>query len=124
VGAEDLRKFLDEPRESESVTVRTSGQGAVRVIIEGEIDLGRFEELDNALDSAQVDPGSRLEIDLRRVSFMDAQGLRLLVRAQARAVERGHELVIVDPNPFIQHMIEICRLNTMLHISNDETGAT
>jgi anti-anti-sigma factor len=55
------------------------------VSLHGEFDLAGFEELDTALERAQASLGSDVVLDLRGVTFMDASGLRALLRAADRA---------------------------------------
>ena len=66
-----------------------------RTVLEltGEFDLAAEPALARALETAL--PVSTLVLDLRRVTFMDSTGLRLLLEADARVRENGDRCVIV-----------------------------
>jgi anti-anti-sigma factor len=120
VSAEELPRSRLGPKtrlkeERDSVILETSASGAVRVRIHGEVDLSRFDELDQVLASADADCRA-LEIDLGAVSFMDSQGLRLLLRARDRAAGNGHRLLIVDPTPFVQRLLQLSGLSGTFEI--------
>jgi anti-anti-sigma factor len=107
--------------QAERVEVQKRASGAVRITLTGEIDLSRFDELDGVLASAQRKSPPVLEIDLGSVSFMDSQGLNLLVHAHQRAAENGHCVLIVDPNPTIQRLFRLTGLDGMFEVAFEET---
>lgn len=78
--------MVDEDR-SFSVTVRRSGRDAV-VEIAGEFDLHASEQLDGALASLASQDGT-IDVDTRRVTFIDSGGLRALLVAREAARARG-----------------------------------
>jgi len=103
---------------SDSVTLETRAPGVLLVRIQGDVDLSRFDALDEVLASADVDSSAALEIDLSAVSFMDSQGLKLLLRARDRAAGNGRRLLIVDPSPFVQRLIHIAGLTGTFDIAD------
>ena len=104
----------------DSIEVEKQASGTVRVAIAGEVDLSRFDELASVLDSAQSDGASVLEIDLSSVSFMDSQGLRLLVRTHQQAAEKGSRVLIVDPSRAVRHLFELTGLSSLLEVTAEE----
>lgn len=94
-----------------SIVMDPRAPSVIRLKIRGEVDMSRFEELDRMLASVGARAPATLEVDLGSVSFMDSQGLKLLLRARQRAAGNGHRLLIVDPGPFIQHLLEVSGLN-------------
>ena len=46
-------------------------------------------------------------VDLGRLAFIDSTGLRLLLQADARARERGCELVLRPGEPAVQRVFEV-----------------
>lgn len=59
--------------------------GAVVLIVSGEVDLASAPELDHALTALGNDDGKPIVIDLDQVTFMDSTGLNVLIKhTQAR----------------------------------------
>src|SRR5690349_14860875 len=61
----------------------------------GELDLDTAPLLEEALTAARAQGGARLVLDLRRLTFMDSTGLRLVIRWDTAAREEGFEFAIV-----------------------------
>jgi anti-sigma B factor antagonist len=81
----------------------TQEEGAYRVALRGELDLGSAEQLERALDECDDD----VLLDLRGLTFMDSTGVRVLLEAAER---RARRLRIVPPR------------NGDARVTLDETG--
>lgn len=77
-----------------------------RVSLHGEFDLAGFDDLDAALERAQSGSGSGMVLDLRGVTFMDASGLRALLRAADRADRLGRSLQLIDGPRIVQVLLD------------------
>src|SRR5262245_59410492 len=75
--------------------------GAVRIHVEGEIDLATAPLLDSAL--AGVD-GHRVEVNLSAMTFLDAAGLRVLELAHARL---GSRMRVTGAGPVVHRLAEL-----------------
>jgi anti-anti-sigma factor len=76
------------------VVLRWELDGAVRVRVAGTMDIAsvpRFEQFLSVLH----EPGQRIQLDLRALSFIDVSGLRALDDAQRRAAAGGWTVEIV-----------------------------
>lgn len=81
--------------------------GIASVALRGELDLSGAPLLERSLlDVEQHTPG-RLVIDLRELQFIDSTGLRLLLAANARAQQRGGELVLRPGEPSVQRVFDL-----------------
>lgn len=100
------------------MTLDARDAGVLRVRIHGEVDLTRYEELDGVLASAEAQSSKVLEVDLSRVTFMDSQGLRLLLRARDRMAGNNNRLVIVGAGPFIQRLFRVSGLADAFQLDN------
>jgi anti-anti-sigma factor len=78
-----------------SLMVRTIGSGtrALRVVLDGELDLASAPQLQAALDSAFAEADD-VVLDLSRVPFMDSSGLCAIVAAVRGAQANGKRLQI------------------------------
>jgi anti-sigma B factor antagonist len=70
------------------VWIHTGRTGAV-VHLTGELDLAVGVEIQTALDCAVKRGARTIVIDLSRVTFIDAYGIGLIVRARRSAIEQG-----------------------------------
>ena len=105
-------------REMDTLGVEAIQGISSRVSLAGEVDLSRFEEIDQALAEAEASAPATLEIDVSEVSFMDSQGLRLLLRARERAAAKDRRLTLVDPSPAVRHLLELSGLNDEFDITD------
>ena len=90
----------------------------------GELDLATIETLRTALDAAIADTlhaalsgietGARLVLDLRGLSFIDSNGLHLLVALDERAQRDGFQLSLLAPAAPIDRAIQLCGLDRVL----------
>jgi anti-sigma B factor antagonist len=82
--------------------------GTVSLSLEGELDLAGARKMEASLAAAEQGDGPmRLIVDLGRLQFIDSTGLRLLLQADARAKERGYELVLRPGAPAVQRVFEV-----------------
>ncbi len=75
------------------------------VVPEGELDLGTAQNLE-ALLATQSGP---VVVDLRRLSFIDLTGLRVLLGADARSRQDGMNLRFI-PGPMVRRLFEVAEL--------------
>jgi stage II sporulation protein AA (anti-sigma F factor antagonist) len=111
----DLDPFAVEFQRRDHVTI---------VQPSGELDLATIETLRTALDAAIADTlhaalsgietGARLVLDLRGLSFIDSNGLHLLVALHERAHRDGFQLTLLAPAAPIDRAIQICGLDQVL----------
>jgi anti-anti-sigma factor len=97
----------DEPGVAESLEpefrlVVTTRAGGALVVPHGELDLATAPELEAAL-LTQTGP---VVVDLRRLSFVDASGLRVLVEAEAHSRRDGMNLRFIA-GPAVRRLFEL-----------------
>ncbi|MGW0841912.1 STAS domain-containing protein [Streptomyces sp. NPDC002787] len=91
---------------------RTHRFGRFTVIeVSGEIDLASAGLVAVHLTAATTGPAEPdVLVDLRRVTFFDCSGLRVLCRAEAKARERGGRLRLVSDQPRMRRLLRAARL--------------
>ena len=100
----------------------------------GEVDLATIETLRSTLDAAIADTlraalsgfetRARLVLDLRGLSFIDSNGLHLLVALDERAQRDGFELTLLAPAAPIDRAIWLSGLDkTLPFVTPDVTAA-
>ncbi|MFD3736309.1 anti-sigma factor antagonist [Streptomyces sp. NPDC058632] len=80
----------------------------------GEIDIVAEVEVVPHLDAATAAPKCRVVIDLTRVEFLDASGLRLLYRARQRILEQHGSLHLVCTDALTLRVLRITGLARLL----------
>ncbi len=94
---------------------------SLHVEVMGELDLTVGDELE-ARVAPLLEPGARVMIGLRDVTFADSSGLGALLALAQRAWEAGAELALVDPAPVLENVIDRAGVRSVFHIL-DEAGA-
>jgi anti-anti-sigma factor len=84
-------------------------EGALVLVVEGELDLATSHLLDEALVTARGTDAARIVVDLRGVRFMDSSGLQVLVR-HIGAEESGPRIRLTQGSPQVQRVFELTGL--------------
>ncbi len=92
--------------------------GAASLRLEGELDLAGAGLMEESLGALEAKRPARLVVDLGRLAFIDSTGLRLLIQADARARERGGELVLHPGDASIQKVFEMTGALDVLHFED------
>ena len=90
--------------------------GTIRFAISGELDIATARELDEALRAAQQ-RAQRLTVDLRRLSFMDCQGLAVIVAAADRARANGSSFRVVRGPPHVHRLFTLTEYDRRVEIT-------
>jgi anti-anti-sigma factor len=81
--------------------------GAIQVSLRGELDLASARQMEEHFASIDEQQPSRVVVDLAGLAFIDSSGLRVLLLADARAKERGYELVLLPGQEPVQRVFEM-----------------
>ena len=96
----------------------------VRVEVSGELDLSSALVFEEALRRVEEDaPPRLLVLDLRSLKFMDSTGLRVILRAHARAVNQDRKLAIVEGGEAIRRIFRLTGVADRLNLVNAPVGA-
>ena len=87
---------------------------AVRVCPVGSLDLATVPMLDAQLEELRGAGFTAVVVDLRRLTFVDSTGLRLLLRWTAAAREDGIDLGIVPGTPPVQRVFALTGTSGLL----------
>ena len=91
--------------------------GQVLVAVSGELDIATVDPLWAAVEEA-LSPDSPLILDLDRVTFFGAEGVRVLRRALERLDGDPARLVVRSPNPLIRRVLEVTDTAQLLTIQD------
>lgn len=90
----------------------------VEVSLQGELDLASARRMEEHFASIDEQAPSRVVIDLGELAFIDSSGLRVLLLADARARERGYELVLRPGRESVQRVFEMTGALDMLRFES------
>lgn len=94
------------------------GHSAV-VALEGEIDLASIPDAEERIAAAERGGPAELVIDVRRVTFMDSSGLRLLLAAHRRAGENGRGFALVRGSESVDRLLKVTGLTGRLRLLDE-----
>lgn len=90
--------------------------------IEGDLDIAKAEELEGHLLIMEEGSPDTVVIDLRRVTFIDSSGLRLILRAEVRAQKAGRRLVLVRGPERVHRVFQVTRLDSRLQFIDEPSA--
>lgn len=88
-----------------------------RVAVSGEVDLSSAYLVSSAIDAELACGRTRVVVDLRRVTFCDAAGIRALVRARDAAERSGADLV-VQPSPSVLLVLDVASATDVVELTD------
>lgn len=102
------------------VGIESAIDGSVGTVrLTGELDISGAGEVQRALEEVERSTTGSLVIDLRRLEFLDSTGLRLILSADARARDRGSDLIVVrGPEP-VDRVFRMAGLERRLRFVED-----
>jgi anti-sigma B factor antagonist len=96
--------------------------GVVIVDLSGKmcfLEVGLRDHINELLDQDHRE----FVLNMADVPYIDSFGLGQLITVWTSVRNRGGELVILRPTDHVQQLLALTRLNTIFHISGEETQA-
>lgn len=89
--------------------------GAVRVSLIGEFDMGVGDRLSAMLTAAARRPGSTaMIVDLQRTDLLDSHGIQGLVAGYEAATQAGRRFTVINARGLVQQVLDITGLAEVL----------
>lgn len=98
-----------------AVTRRVLPDGAIGVVLSGELDLASAPLAAEQVAAAQ-EQSPLVWLDLRELSFMDSSGLHMIISADARARSRGERLTIIHGSDAVRRVFELTAMHERLEL--------
>jgi anti-anti-sigma factor len=95
-----------------------TNDGVVTAVVAGEIDIASRPELEEAIERLEQTPAD-LVIDLSGVTFVDSQGVNLLVHVHRVLQEAGASLAVARPSPVVRKVLELTGVDTYIDITEE-----
>ena len=84
-------------------------EGAMVLVLRGELDLSVAPRLVTALDAARAQGHEQMVLEMRELDFIDGTSIGLIERAQRELLAQGIELTIRHPRRRIRRVMELYR---------------
>lgn len=98
--------------------ISSQGSGPEQVIyVRGEIDFATAPKLDEVVHNLIDSGATSLTFDFQDVTFMDSEGLKVLLRAQRRLKEHGGSIRISHCSRTVTRAFEVLGLDTRFDLS-------
>jgi anti-sigma B factor antagonist len=99
-------------------TVDRAEEGeTLRLLLSGELDLYGAPRLDDELVRAEGERWPEIVLDLCGLEFMDSSGLRLMLRAHARALQDDRRVRIVHAGGTIGRVLHLTMVDRELDVT-------
>jgi anti-anti-sigma factor len=89
-------------------------QGAIRIVVRGELDMDTGPRLWDELERAFTDAPARLVLDLQPVTFFDSTGLQLVLDAAVRCRDVGTEYIVLPGDGEPRRVLELADVTDRL----------
>jgi anti-sigma B factor antagonist len=131
LGADQVITILDDPRTMSGdsrwpaslleVSVAAGESGRV-VVLAGEADYTSVTQLSEVLDAELSGPALRLTVDVSELGYADSASVRTLAAAAMTLRDRGGNLVLLRPQPWMVSLLTLLHAEeTLTIVSGTET---
>ena len=100
------------------VPLKIIGRGPSRLALVGELDQAGVPELEARLASCDGD----VVLDCSGLTFVDASGLGLFLRARVACEARGVTFTLAEPSPRVLRLLSITGLDAVFLTSSEGSG--
>jgi anti-anti-sigma factor len=108
-----------------TVVNHDDGGGVSRLAIAGELDDDAGDAFTALIANAAAQYGvSEVVVDLRRVTFLAAAGVRALLRGREAALRSGRELRVVGATGVVYQVLRISGVNKILGVTSRFAAGT
>jgi anti-anti-sigma factor len=87
-----------------------------RVVLDGEVDLGRREELRAVVMGFRRSSAVDAEVDLSSCTFMDSTGIAALLTLKRTADTRRGTVTLVRPEPIVRRVLQLTHVDGLFKI--------
>lgn len=100
----------------QEVMIKGLEDGALRVALSGDIDLGNAEAFYAEVISAYQNAPANLYFDCENLTFIDSTTLGTFVKILKRVKTDGFKMTLVKLQPKIKKLFVICSLDSIMEI--------
>ncbi len=94
----------------------------IRVTLTGRLDMAGAEKIDLGF-SAVAGANRRIMVDLSAVTFLASIGIRTLLVGAKTVLRRGGKLVLLNPLPDVEEVLEVTGVTDLMPVARNEAAA-
>jgi anti-sigma B factor antagonist len=95
--------------------------GVTKVSLSGRLDIEGALKIDSEF-SKIAEEKKKIVVDLSEVTFIASLGIHTLVNGAKATANNGGKLVLLNPQPNVEHVLRTTRVDTMMPIIHDLTA--
>lgn len=105
-----------------NITVTTQAPGAVSIALSGDDNTPQnVEQLKAAFATAFANPPPVVvTLDVTDLYYLGSEGVGVIAAAHRAALEKGSQLIIVNPTKQVSRVFMVTRLESFLNIKRDQ----
>ena len=92
----------------------------------GKLDIAGTTEIEPQFAAYCAGENARVVVDLSEIEFLASIGIRLLTLTAKSVMSRGGKMVLLNPNPDVQHVLDVTGIPAIIpvhpHLESAETG--
>lgn len=100
-----------------NISTRREGTGVV-IELDGELDLHESIRLSAVMSDVLTDSVVVVEVDARRLTFIDSAGIRTMLVARADAAGRGIRFQVSGVSPEVRRIMQIAGAEELLPVGD------
>src|ERR671930_73283 len=104
-------------------TLKKDKSGVVIVGVEGQLIVGKRQELKQKVLEALESGARKFVIDFSKTGYIDSSGLGVLVSLSKKIREQGGELRLANLNDDLKTLFELTKLDTLFQIADTRERA-
>jgi anti-anti-sigma factor len=112
------------PDETRIEVGEPAADGGVPILLTGDIDQARADQLREALESAVAETATVVRIDGRRMRLLDSTSLGLLLFFARKLQERGGYLEMRYATPSVRRTLDVASLGRSLRLVEESSEDT
>lgn len=92
-----------------------SRSDATMIVLDGELDIARRDDLEQAVSTAAAAAGD-VVLDLRAVTFLDSSGLGAIARITGATETRSARVTVVGASRRVRHVLELAGIDRLVDL--------
>lgn len=107
-----------------NLTTEEMENGALRVMLDGRLDVEGAEAIDLAYTAATTTKKLNVIVDMEKVTFIASIGMRTLLSSAKAQAHRGGEIVLVSIQPLVMEALSTAGIDSLIPVYEDVQAAT
>ena len=104
-------------------TMPLTSRGAMLMRLKGNLDAHTYPSLENALSGIYSKGSYSIVVDMSDLDYMASAGVGVLIGALSRTRENRGDILLMNPQPSVEGVLELLGLRDLFNIVADRAAA-